>query len=158
MRLSCRRFIHRSFSETGTLVYSITLALAFLIVLPLSAQAATDEDWQRIGDAHVIATNDMVNIRIKEQAKNTPFKTLRFHVTHGDLKLRSAKVHMNDGHAINLSIQKLIKAGLSSRELTIPDHSRAIKKVVLYYQAPVDHSADVTLYAKKPSIKSEVPQ
>ncbi|KEQ16392.1 hypothetical protein [Endozoicomonas numazuensis] len=134
--------------QTPTRLYQSLLA-TLVLVFSMTLQAASDGDWQRIGEKQIIPTDDTTTIRIAAEAKTIPYKTLKFHVTRGNLKIRSAKVHMSDGHVIKLSVQKLILAGLETREFPIPDHYRSIKKIVLNIQAPIDHSSNVIVYGKK---------
>ncbi|MGI9279405.1 MAG: hypothetical protein ACR2PX_07220 [Endozoicomonas sp.] len=133
------------------------LLASLVLLFSMTLQAASDADWQRIGEKQIIPTDDTTTIRIISEAKYVPYKSIKFHITRGDLKIRSAKVHLSDGHVINLSIQKLIKVGLETRELAIPDHFRSIKKIVLYIKAPIDHSSNVIAYGKKADTTDEQP-
>ncbi|WP_062261582.1 hypothetical protein [Endozoicomonas arenosclerae] len=134
--------------QTPVRFYQAFLA-GLVLLFSMTLQAASEGDWQRIGEKQIIPTDDTVTVRVISEAKNVPFKSLKFHITRGNLKIRSAKVHLSDGHVINLSIQKKIMAGLETRDFPIPDHYRSIKKIVLYIQAPIDHSSNVIVYGKK---------
>ena len=128
------------------LLVSRWLPLAFLSVFSLSLAAAPEpEQWQLLGHSHLLSTNEVATLKVISKAQDTAFHTIKFHVSHGDVRLIKAKVHMSDGKVVKVSIQKTIRAGLETRPLPIPDHQRGIKKVELFYQSPTKHPADISL-------------
>ncbi|WOG27740.1 hypothetical protein [Endozoicomonas sp. 8E] len=127
-------------------LYRFLLA-ALLLLFSMILQA--DGGWQQIGEKHITPSQDTATIKISSEGGDTPYKTVKFHITQGSLKIRSAKVHMSDGQVVDLSIQKLMLPGLETRGFPIPDHGRSIKKIVLYIEAPLDHSSNVVVYGVK---------
>ncbi|WP_422136477.1 hypothetical protein [Endozoicomonas sp. ALD040] len=124
-----------------------SLLAALVLLFSMTLQAAGG--WQQIGEKHIIPSQDTATIKISSADEDTSYKTIKFHITQGSLKIRSAKVHMSDGQVIDLSVQKLVLPGLETRGFPIPDHGRSIKKIVLYIQAPLDHSSNVVVYGIK---------
>ena len=123
------------------------LVLIASFFLSLSAFAGSDTHWQTIGSTHITASSEMTTIQIHPKAKDTIWKSIKLRISKGDVKVRKLKLLMSDNQVVMLDVQKLIKAGLSSRVLKVPDRGRTIKKVTVFYQSPGDHSADITLMA-----------
>ncbi|WP_257280364.1 MULTISPECIES: hypothetical protein [unclassified Endozoicomonas] len=123
-----------------------SLLAALMLFFSMTLQA---DGWHQIGEKHIIPSQDTATIKISSDNGDIPYKTVKFHITQGSLKIRSAKVHMSDGQVIDLSVQKLMLPGLETRGFPIPDHGRSIKKIVLYIEAPLDHSSNVVVYGIK---------
>ncbi|WP_252177507.1 hypothetical protein [Endozoicomonas sp. 4G] len=143
--------------KNSTRLYQSLLA-TLVLLLSMILQAAASGEWQKIGEKQVLPSEDTVNIKISSQARKMPYKALKFHITQGDLKIRSGKVYMSDGQVINLSIQKRVRSGMETREFPIPAHNRSIQKIMLFIQPPIDHSSNVTVYAIKANNSGKKPQ
>ncbi|MET4696520.1 hypothetical protein [Endozoicomonas lisbonensis] len=109
-----------------------TLLVSTLLASTLSLEQ--EENWQTIGTTHVRSTAQMVTIPILKSFQSSNIKSIRFHASKGDIEIRYAKLILNDGDNINVSIQRTVRSGLNSRIIPVEIHDRVIKKVILFYE------------------------
>ena len=127
--LSCRWFL---------------LLLPLLFCQPVTAETAM-VSWQSLGHLHLLSTSETATLKVIHKAREMPFQTIKFHASSGSVHLQKARVHMEDGRVIRVSIQKTILTGLDSREFPIPAQGQGIRKIELYYQMKEKHPADITV-------------
>ncbi|MRI33135.1 hypothetical protein EOPP23_09080 [Endozoicomonas sp. OPT23] len=101
-------------------------------------------EWLAVGSTKVIPTSESATIKLKADLKDRVFRKVRLKVADGSLKVKEVKIYMSDGHVLKSGIQKVIKNGMATRELIIPDHRRSIKKIVVLFKAPMTQSVMIS--------------
>lgn len=107
------------------------LSISLLIISSLVF--AADEDWKKVGSGLVRATSEIIIIPVMPFYQAQPFQMMRFHARNGDIKIRYAKLILDDGESVRLNIQKKILSGHNSRAIPLKIKGRNINKVVVYY-------------------------
>lgn len=126
----------RHLLPAALLVSTLLISTLFVSTLTL----AQEENWQTIGSTHVRSTAQMVTIPILKSFQSRNIKSIRFHASKGDITIHYAKLILDDGDNINVSIQRTVRSGLNSRIIPVEIHDRTIKKVTLFYKV---HRTDV---------------
>lgn len=129
----------------------LNVRFLFLSLLFTSACAfalALDNSWKTIGSGRVRATEQMVTIPVTQSFQREAIKSIRFHASQGDIKIRSAKLLLNDGESIDIGVQKLIRSRLNSRIIPLEINNRHLKKVIVYYELQGTDSARIILMAQ----------
>ncbi len=106
-------------------------------------------EWLVLGSTNVISTSESVTIKLNSELKDKVFRKIRLKVADGSLKVREVKIYMSDGHVVKSGIQKVIKNGMMTRELIIPDHRRSIKKIVIMFKAPLAQGVVIMAVGKE---------
>ena len=114
--------------------YLLSAALLVSTLFVSALTLAQEENWQTIGSTHVRSTAQMVTIPILKSFQSKNIKAIRFHASKGDIEIHYAKLILNDGDNINVSIQRMVRSGLNSRMIPVEIHGRVIKKVTLFYE------------------------
>ena len=122
----------------------LKVALFFLTIMLSFVSIADQPEWQALGSIKIIPTSDSATIRLNNELEERVFRKVRLKVADGNLKVKEVKIYMSDGHILKSGIQKVIKNGMATRELIIPDHRRSIKKIVVLFKAPMTQSVVIS--------------
>lgn len=137
---------------SGNLLKSSLFLLFLFFVssfLTASAQILNQPEWQLLGNVKIIPTSESATIKPVKEYKDSVFRKVRLKISEGSLKVREVKIYMSDGHVIKSGIQKILKNGMVTRELIIPDHRHSIKKIVVLFKAPMTHSIAISAFGKE---------
>ncbi|MGI9274811.1 MAG: hypothetical protein ACR2PT_08190 [Endozoicomonas sp.] len=120
------------------------LLLPLLLCQPVTAETAMGP-WQSLGRLHLLSSNETATLKVIHKIRETPFQIIKFHASSGSVHLQKARIHMEDGRVIRVSIQKTILAGLDTREFPIPSQGQGIRKIELHYLMKEKHPVDITV-------------
>ncbi|AMO58649.1 hypothetical protein GZ77_17885 [Endozoicomonas montiporae] len=108
---------------------SLFLGLLFVSMCSVAQEAS----WETVGSAKARSTRQTITIPIPESFQSKNIKSIRLHVSKGDIKANYVRLTLNDGDKIDASIQRMIRSGNNSRIIPVEINGRTIKKVSLNY-------------------------
>ena len=128
--------------------FSSLLLGALLLSTPSLGQEAQEDGWQALDSAQARSTHQMINLLIPEAVQGKRIASIRFHAANGDIKMNYAKLFLDDGDNINVSIQKTIHSDHNSRVIPVKIGNRILTKISLFYRVQQKDNVRVTLQAQ----------
>ena len=129
---------------------SLLLGMLLLSTLSLGqeVQEAQEVGWQTLDSAQARSTHQVINLLIPEALQGKSIASIRFHAANGDIRMNYAKLFLDDGDNINVSIQRTIHSDHNSRVIPVKIGNRTLTKISLFYRVQQKDNVRVTLQAQ----------
>lgn len=105
-------------------------ALVAVALLAYAAPAAHAERWTYLGQAHVDGVRDHDNVEISRAAGR--YRALQLRVVNAPIEFDRVVVHYGNGQAEVLNVRQKIRAGSSTRAISLAG-DRVVSSVELWY-------------------------
>lgn len=127
---------------------TLILSLFTLLLSVTAWQLEAAPKWQNLGAKTVSRSLDVDRIAVTNRGQ---FSKLQLGVTGTGVKIHKMIVHFKNGAKREVSVNRFIAKNERSRVIDLPGQSRAIKSVVIHYEAKgvAKKKARVTLWGRR---------
>lgn len=127
------------------------MLFALLITVTLTATAQTVGRWEKIGDKTV---NFKTERDVMRTGHKGTFTRLKIRVDNAPVEFDRVFIEYGNGEKQEITVRQKIRAGGETREISLKNHRRNIKKITFYYSTDKKRNdprgkAVVSVWARK---------